>query len=127
MGRTLYEPPVKPVIRKHTLKIVVLLLAVIASLVYLYQQRPGWFAEVASSIMGFFGHETVTVEVATTPTRADVLLDGERMTELPLRVRKDGAIHHVSAIAPGYDMADVAFRADGDKRLILTLKPDRRR
>jgi hypothetical protein len=127
MARTLYEPPVKPVIHKHTLKTLLILLAVAMAGVFLYQRQPGWFAGVASSILGFFGHETVIVEVATTPTRADVLLDGERMTELPLRVRQDGAIHHVSAIAPGYEPADVTFRADGNKRLLLTLRPSKRR
>ena len=127
MGHTLYEPPVKPLVPKRTLKTLLVLFALAAAGGYLYQREPGWFADVAGGVLGFFGHETTTIDVATIPTRADVLLDGERMTELPLHVRKDGAVHRVSAIAPGYEPADVSFRADGDKHLILTLRPEKRR
>jgi hypothetical protein len=127
MGHTLYEPPVKPLVRKKTLKILLILFVVAGAGGYLYQRQPGWFANVAAGILGFFGHETVTVEVTTSPTSADLLLDGERVTDLPLHVRKDGAIHQVSAVAPGYQLSEVPFRADGDKHLFLTLRPGKRR
>jgi hypothetical protein len=124
---TLYTPPRQPLVTRRTLKVLLVVLGLAAAGAYLYQREPGWFARAASSVLGWFGHETIAVEVATAPTRADVLLDGERVTELPLRVRKDEAVHRVTAVAPGYEPAEVSFKADGDKHLILTLRPAKRR
>jgi hypothetical protein len=123
MAPTLYTPPPKVLISKRTFKVLLVLIVLGSAGAFLARQQPGWFANAASSILGWFGHETIAVDVATSPTRADILLDGERMTELPLRVRKDAALHRVSAVAPGYDPAEVTFKADADKRLILTLRP----
>jgi len=127
MVTTLYEPPRKPILPKRLIKVLLIGLAVLAIGGYLYRRQPGWFADVAGSVLGLFGYEMISVDVATTPTRADILLDGERMTELPLHVRKDGASHRVSAIAPGFEPAEVTFRAESDQHLILTLKPAKRR
>ena len=126
MAPTLYEPPRKRLFSGRAVKVLLVLLVVAGAGGYLYQRQPGWFAHAAASFLGLFGYELVTINVATTPTRANVLLDGERMTELPLRVRRDGGSHRVSAVAPGFEPTEVTFTADGDKHLILTLKPERR-
>ena len=124
---TLHTPPRKPLVTGRSLKVLLVVLGLVTAGAYLYQREPRWFSRAASSILGWFGYQTIAVEVVTAPTRADILLDGERMTELPLRVRKDDAVHRVTAVAPGYQPAEVSFRADGDKHLILTLRPAMRR
>jgi hypothetical protein len=124
---TLYEPPRKPILPRRVLKGLLLAATLAVVGVYLYRAPPGWLTNAATSVLGLFGHELVTIEVTTNPVRADVLLDGDRTESLPLHVRRDGAIHRVSAIAPGYDPAEVTFHADGNRHLILTLHPARRR
>ncbi len=123
---TLYRPPPKPLLPRRVLKglVVALLLAGVGG--YLYQRQPGWFTQAVTALIGLFGYEVITVDVATTPARADILLDGQRVTSLPLHVRRDEANHRLMAVAPGYEPAEVSFRADGNRRLILTLKPARR-
>jgi hypothetical protein len=123
---TLYTPPPKPLVSKRTIRVVMVLLVLAGLGGYLYLHPPAWLRWTGTAFQGC-GHPMITVNVTTTPTRADVLLDGERMTELPLHVRQDGAIHRVTAIAPGYEPADVAFKADENKNLILTLRPPKRR
>ena len=127
MAATLYEPPRKPLLPRRLVKVLLVGLVALAVGGYLYRRQPGWFTGVANSVPGLFGYEMASIDVATTPTRADILLDGERVTELPFSVRRDGATHRVSAIAPGFDPAEVTFRAEGDRHLILTLKPAKRR
>jgi hypothetical protein len=124
---TLYEPQRKPVFPRRVLKGLVVAALLIGVGVYLYRAQPGWLTNTATYLLELFGHELATVEVATNPTRADVLLDGQRMESLPLHVRRDGAVHHVVAVAPGYEPAEVTFTADGNRHLVLTLKPSRHR
>lgn len=125
MAPTLYEPPRKRLFSGRSVKVLLVLLVVAGAGGYLYQRQPGWFANATASFLGLFGYELVTIEVATTPTQANILLDGERMTELPLRVRRDGGSHRVSAIAAGFAPAELTFTADGNKHLILTLRPEK--
>jgi hypothetical protein len=127
MAGTLYEPPVKPLITARGLRIAVVVLALGGVGAYLYQREPGWIGKVGSVVLGLFGYELVAVDVITTPARTDILLDGTRVTELPLHVRHDDAIHRVTAIAPGYEPAEVTFKADGNRQLILTLRPAKNR
>ena len=122
MATTLYQPPPRPWLPGRVVKTAVVVLVLAGAGGYLYHRQPGWLSRAANGLLGLFGYEMVTVEVMTTPTRTDVLLDGVRMTELPLQVRRDHAIHRVSAIAPGYETAEITFMADGDRQLILTLK-----
>jgi hypothetical protein len=123
MASTLYQPPRRSVVSGHWAKTVIVLLVLGGVGGFLYQRPPGWFTSAALSVLGLFGYEMVTVEVLTNPARADILLDGKREAELPLHVRKDDAIHRVSAIAPGYEPVEVTFKADGDHQLYLTLTP----
>lgn len=127
MPGTLYEPPRKPLIHKRTLLVLLVLLVLAGAGGYLYQRQPHLFSEAAASLLGLFGYEVVAVDVAVSPTRADILLDGERVTSLPVRVRRDGAVHRVTAIAPGYETAEVTFKADADRTLFLTLRPAKKR
>jgi hypothetical protein len=127
MTTTLYEPPRKPLVGKRLVVVVLVVLAVGGIGASLYRRQPGWFTKAATSILGLVGYELVSVDVATTPRQTNILLDGERVTELPLHVRRDGASHRVSAIAPGFEPVEVTFRANGDQHLILTLKPAKRR
>jgi hypothetical protein len=124
---TLYTPPPRVLISKRTFKVLLVLIVLASAGAYLARQQPGWFSEAAATVLGWFGHETIAVDVATSPARADILLDGERKTELPIRVRKGEALHRISAIAPGYEPAEVTFKADTDKHLFLTLRPAKRR
>lgn len=126
MAATLYQPPRKPLLSGRFIMLL-LVLGAIAAAAYLWQQNPGWLGRASVGLLNLFGRELVTVEVATVPTRADVLLDGERMTELPLHVPHDGTAHQVTAVAPGYEPSTVSFRADGDRHLILTLRPSKGR
>jgi len=127
MAATLYEPSRKPLISGTWLKRLVVLLVLVGAGAYLHERHPDWLKEASLTVLGWFGQETVTVDVVVSQTRADILLDGVRMTELPLHVRKDDAQHSVSAIAPGYLPATATFKADGDKQLFLTLRPNRGR
>ncbi|MBN2574006.1 MAG: hypothetical protein JXP73_05520 [Deltaproteobacteria bacterium] len=127
MPGTLYEPPRKPLVRKRTLLMLLVLLALAGGGGYLHHRHPGWFGKAAASVLGLFGHEMVAVDVAVSPTRADILLDGERITSLPAYVRRDEATHRVTAIAPGYETTEVTFKANADRRLFLTLKPAKKR
>jgi hypothetical protein len=119
---TLYTPPRKRLFPRGTLKVLLILMVVAGLGGYLYLKKPAWLSRPDTLFPGC-GQLTITVDVATSPTRADVLLDGERMTELPLQLPRDEAIHHVIAVAPGYEPTDVSFKADGDKNLFLTLRP----
>lgn len=123
---TLYQAPRKPLVPRPVLKGLFVALVLAGVSLYLYQQQPGWFTKLATSLIGLFGHETVTVDVSTTPPRADILLDGQRMESVPLHIPREDADHRVTAIAPGFEPAEVTFRANADRRLILTLKPQRR-
>lgn len=125
MTGTLYAPPRKPLVSRRLIVVVVLVLAVIGLGAALVRQRPSWLDQTVRGVLGLFGYELVSVEVETTPRQTNILLDGERMTELPLHVRRDGENHKISAIAPGFEPTEVVFRADGDKHLLLTLKPSR--
>jgi len=127
MSTTLYQPPHKSRVSRRLVVVMLVVLALGGIGASLYRRQPRWLDRAVTSILGLFGYELASVDVATTPTRTNILLDGERMTELPLHVRRDGATHRVSAIAPGYEPSEVTFRADGDKHLILSLKPERRR
>jgi hypothetical protein len=127
MSRTLYEPPSKTRILGRWIKVLLVVLLLVGAGGYLYQRHPGLATRAAATVLGWFGREMITVEVTTSPTRAEVLLDGERMEELPLHVPKDDALHRVSAIAPGYAPAEVTFKADGPKQLFLTLRPAKQR
>jgi hypothetical protein len=120
---TLYEPSRKPILPRRVLKGLAVAAVLVAVSTYLYRAQPGWLTRLATSVLEFFGREMVTLEVETNPVRADVLLDGERAESLPLHVRKDGAVHRVSAVAPGYEPVEVPFTADGNRHLILTLRP----
>jgi hypothetical protein len=124
---TLYQPPPKPIFPRRVLKglLLALLLAGVGG--YLYQRQPGWFTNAATGLLGLFGYEMATVEVSTNPLRAEILLDGERMTSLPLHVRRDGSTHRVTVLSSGFETTEVTFLADGDRKLFLTLKPDRHR
>lgn len=119
---TLYEPPRRPLLPRSVLKglLVAVVLAVAGA--YLYRAPPGWLTRIATGVLELVGHEMVTVDVETTPVRSDILLDGVRMESLPLHLRRDGAVHRVTAIAPGYEPTEVSFTANRDQRLILTLK-----
>ncbi len=119
---TLYQPPRKPLLPRPVLKGLLVGLLLVGAGAYLYQRQPGWFTRAATSVIGLFGYEMVTIEVATTPVRADILLDGERTSSLPLHVRRDSSTHRVTAIAPGFEPAEISFPADGDRSLFLTLK-----
>jgi hypothetical protein len=127
MVGTLYEPPRKTHVSRRALAVLLVVLVLAGAGGYLYQREPGWFGQAAARIIGLFGYEMVAVDVATSPTRADILLDGERVTSLPVHVRRDDAVHRVSAIAPGYETSEVSFKADGDKHLFLTLRPAKKR
>ena len=123
---TLYTPPSKPIVPRGTLKVLLAIIVLAGLGGYLYLHKPAWLSRPDATFLGC-GHALITVDVATSPTRADVLLDGERVTELPLQVPRDEAIHHVSAIAPGYQLTEVTFKADGNKNLFLTLRPIKHR
>jgi hypothetical protein len=124
---TLYQPPRKPIIPRPVLKGLLVALVLAGVSLYLYERQPGWFTRLATGFIGVLGYEMVTVEISTTPARADILLDGQRMESLPLHVRRDQVEHRITAIAPGFEPAEVTFRADADRRLILTLRPKRGR
>jgi len=127
MTATLYEPPRKPLVSRRFVLVVIVVLTLAGLGASLYRRHPGWLDKAATGFLGLFGYELASIEVMTTPTRADILLDGERKTEIPFHVRRDGAEHRVSAIAPGFETAEISFRADGDKQLFLSLRPARRR
>ncbi len=97
-------------------------MALAGGLAAFHYQAPNLLARGWDSVLGLFGRELISVEVMTTPARADILLDGERITDLPARIPRDGADHQVTAVAPGYEPAAVAFRADHDRQIYLTLK-----
>ena len=122
---TLYQPPRQPIIPRPVLKGLLVALVLAGAGLYLYQSQPGWVTRLATGLVGLFGYETVTVDVSTTPARADILLDGQRVTSLPIYVRREEADHQLTAIAPGFVPAKVTFRANADRQLILTLKPRR--
>ena len=68
------------------------------------------------------GHEIVTIEILTTPTRVDLLFNGEMVNELPIVVEKSESLHHLTAIAPGYRSAELTLRANKDQQLFINLK-----
>ena len=124
---TLYQPPRKPIVPRPLLKGLLVALVLAGGGFYLHQSQPGWLTRLATGVIGLFGYETVAIEVSTTPARADLLLDGQRIESLPLHVRRDDADHRLTAIAPGFEPAEVTFRASANRHLILTLKPRRGR
>jgi hypothetical protein len=127
MAATLYEPPKKTLVPRWLVAALLIIAAIALIGGYAYRRHPGWLVGAASGILGLIGYELISIDVATTPTRADILLDGERATELPLHVRRDSASHRISAIAPGFEPAEVTFKADGDRQIFLTLKPAKQR
>jgi hypothetical protein len=120
---TLYEPPRRPLLPRSSLKGLLLAALLVVVGGYLYRAPPGWLTRIATAALEVVGHELVTVEVETAPVRSDVLLDGVRVESLPLHVRRDGAMHRITAVAAGYEPAEVVFAADRDHQLVLTLRP----
>lgn len=123
---TLYEPPRRPLLPRSVLKGLLVAAVLAGAGGYLYRAPPGWLTRIATGALQIVGHEMVTIEVETTPVRSDVLLDGVRMESLPLHVRRDGAVHRLTAVAPGYQPVEVAFTANRDQQIILTLKSSHR-
>jgi serine/threonine-protein kinase len=66
---------------------------------------------------------TVLIEVEGLPVGAELRLDGLPAGDPPLRMRRGRATHRLEISAPGYETRSIEFEADGDHRLVGSLRP----
>ena len=71
----------------------------------------------------WLGHEVVSIDVVSTPSRVSLFLDGEPITKLPIQIAKDSNVHTLMAVAPGYEPTTIPVRPSAPQQVIINLKP----
>jgi len=122
---TLYTPTSRPRVPKSVFRGLALLLVFGGLLAagWLHPTIHGLVSQAWVQGWALLGHEVVTIDVVSTPSRVSLFVDGEPITKLPIEIAKDTNVHSLMAVAPGYEPTTIPLRPSIPQRVIINLKP----
>ena len=122
---TLYTPAKRPRVPKSVVRWMALLLVLGGLPVagWLHPTTRGLGLQAWDHGWALLGHEVVTIDVVSTPSRVSLFLDGEPITKLPVQIAKDSNVHALMAVAPGYEPTTIPVRPNAPQQVIINLKP----
>jgi len=122
---TLYTPPKRRRLPKSAVRWLASLLLIggLLAVGWLHPTTRGWAMYAWTQGWSLLGHEVVTIDVVSTPSRVSLFLDGEQITKLPIQIAKDSNPHSLMAVAPGYEPTTIPLRPTRPQQVIINLKP----